>query len=60
MATPFHAFWLWIPRMVAAGARALVAGTSSVYSSEGTIEANTERVRGLIAEGLAQRAGRSS
>jgi ribulose-phosphate 3-epimerase len=50
----------YIPRMVAAGADVLVAGTSSVFSTEATIPRNFRRVRQVIAEGLAKRARSAS
>lgn len=46
-----------IPAMVAAGADMLVAGTSSVFHSSGTIAANMARTRQSISEGLAARSG---
>jgi ribulose-phosphate 3-epimerase len=45
-----------IPRMVAAGADILVAGSSSIFSREGTIRENFARTRLAIAEGMRLRA----
>jgi ribulose-phosphate 3-epimerase len=44
-----------IPKMVASGGDILVAGTSSVFSKEGTLAANTARTRAAIKAGLAER-----
>ncbi len=44
-----------IPKMVAAGADILVAGTSSLYHREASLGDNMNRVREAIADGLAQR-----
>ncbi len=44
-----------IPRMVAAGADILVAGTSSVFHKDGTLSENTRRMRDAIAQGCALR-----
>ncbi len=44
-----------IPKMVAAGANELVAGSSSVFSKSGTAMENAKRVHAAIAEGLAAR-----
>jgi len=41
-----------IPRMVAAGAEILVAGTSSVFRSDGSLQENFQRTREAIARGL--------
>ena len=41
-----------IPRMVAAGAEILVAGTSSIFRDEGSLEENFRRTRDAIARGL--------
>jgi len=45
-----------IPRMVAAGADILVAGTSSVFHRDGTLSENTRRVRAAIEDGYSLRA----
>ncbi len=45
-----------IPRMVAAGADALVAGTSSVFHAGGTLRENMRRTRAAAAAGWAARA----
>ena len=44
-----------IPGMVAAGADELVAGSSSIFSTAGSLQENTRRVREAIIEGLACR-----
>jgi ribulose-phosphate 3-epimerase len=44
-----------VPRMVAAGADVLVAGTSSLYDRQGSAEANMEHLRRRIREGLEAR-----
>jgi ribulose-phosphate 3-epimerase len=44
-----------IPRMVAAGADVLVAGTSSWFSREGSLSDNVRRTEGAIATGLQMR-----
>ncbi len=44
-----------IPAMVAAGADMLVAGTSSIFHSGGSLQANTTRLRDAITQGLARR-----
>lgn len=41
-----------IPRMVAAGAGILVAGTSSVFREDGSLKENFQRTRDAIARGL--------
>jgi len=41
-----------IPRMVAAGAQILVAGTSSVFREDGSLQQNFQRTREAIARGL--------
>ena len=46
-----------IPRMVAAGAGILVAGSSSIFQREGSISGNFAKVRDGIARGLAMRGG---
>jgi ribulose-phosphate 3-epimerase len=43
-----------IPGMVAAGADELVAGSSSIFSTEGTLEANAHRMRQAIHQGIRQ------
>ncbi len=43
-----------IPRMVAAGATMLVAGTSSLFHRGGSLRQNSQRTRQAIAEGLRQ------
>lgn len=48
-----------IPRMVAAGGDVLVAGTSSLFSSSGTLAENADRVRAVAREGIAGRSDRS-
>lgn len=45
-----------IPNMVAAGAEILVAGTSSVFRSEGSLQENFRRTREAIAEGKRMKA----
>jgi len=42
-----------IPRMVSAGARILVAGSSSLFYSDGSLRDNAEKMRAVVAEGLA-------
>ncbi len=49
-----------IPAMVAAGADVLVAGTSSLFHTSGSLAANTARVNEAVREGLARRAGTES
>jgi ribulose-phosphate 3-epimerase len=44
-----------IPHMVAAGADILVAGTSSIFHKDGTLEENAARARQVIAQGLKMR-----
>jgi ribulose-phosphate 3-epimerase len=44
-----------IPRMVAAGADILVAGTSSIFCKDGTLLENAQRTRQSIAQGLEMR-----
>jgi len=44
-----------IPGMVAAGARNLVAGTSSLYHRDGTLAENMKKTRAAIAEGLGRK-----
>jgi ribulose-phosphate 3-epimerase len=44
-----------IPRMVAAGADILVAGTSSIFHTDGTLLENAQRTRHAIAQGLEMR-----
>ncbi len=44
-----------IPRMVAAGADILVAGTSSIFHKDGTRDENIQRIRQAIAAGLEMR-----
>lgn len=44
-----------IPDMVAAGADILVAGTSSLYSRDGSRAENMKRTQEVVAEGLARR-----
>jgi ribulose-phosphate 3-epimerase len=44
-----------IPKMVAAGADILVAGTSSIFHSGGSLAENVAKIRTAIAAGLAQR-----
>jgi len=44
-----------IPDMVAAGARILVAGTSSLFAPSASLERNMERLLNAAAEGLARR-----
>jgi len=44
-----------IPRLVAAGADILVAGTSSIFHKDGTLPENARRARQVIAEGLEMR-----
>jgi ribulose-phosphate 3-epimerase len=46
-----------IPEMVACGAGMLVAGTSSVFSRDGSLAENFRRTRESIAAGLARRTG---
>ncbi|MEI6083151.1 MAG: ribulose-phosphate 3-epimerase [Verrucomicrobiota bacterium] len=49
-----------IPRMVAAGADILVAGTSSLFHRDGTLADNAVRMQTAINEGLAQRAAQEA
>ena len=49
-----------IPRMVAAGADVLVAGSSSVYHKDGSRQENVSRVRECIVQGLEMRDQESS
>jgi len=44
-----------IPEMVAAGADILVAGSSSLFHADGTVEANYARMRQAVIEGLKRR-----
>ena len=44
-----------IPAMVAAGARNLVAGTSSIYHREAGLSENMRKVQSAIAEGLGRK-----
>ena len=44
-----------IPRMVAAGAGILVAGSSSLFHSGGSLRENAEKMRAAIAEGMAMK-----
>ncbi|MGD0093310.1 MAG: ribulose-phosphate 3-epimerase [Planctomycetota bacterium] len=46
-----------IPGMVAAGADILVAGSSSLFSAQGSLEENFRKTREMIALGLAARKG---
>ncbi len=48
-----------IPAMVAAGADELVAGTSSIFSTGGSVVQNAERMRDAIQEGLSRRPSRA-
>jgi len=48
-----------IPRMVAAGADILVAGSSSLFSAEGALEDNFRKTREAVARGLELRHGNS-
>jgi ribulose-phosphate 3-epimerase len=43
--------WENVPRMLVAGAEVFVAGTSSVFSSEGSLEDNVRRLRRMIGRG---------
>jgi ribulose-phosphate 3-epimerase len=47
-----------IPPMVAAGADILVAGSSSLYSRDGSLRENAQRMREVIERGWNQRAAR--
>ena len=49
-----------IPGMVAAGASSLVAGSSSIFHRDGSLEANLEKLHQCIRDGLNQRAAAGS